>query len=42
MAIIGRNIFQTGDQGFYNWTPEGSRDSDDFVPGHTLKKNMRQ
>ena len=32
IATIDRNIFQTGDD-FYNWVPEGSRDSDDFVPG---------
>ena len=31
-ATIERNIFQEGDD-FYNWVPEGSRDSDDFVPG---------
>ena len=32
IATIERNIFQQGDD-FYNWVPEGSRDSDDFVPG---------
>ena len=32
IATIERNIFQEGDY-FYNWVPEGSRDSDDFAPG---------
>jgi len=33
IATIVRNTFQTGDQEFYIWVPEGSGDSDDFVPG---------
>ena len=32
IATIDRNIFQTGGD-FYNWVPEGPRDSDDFAPG---------
>ena len=33
IATIERNILQTGDEDFYYWTPDGSRDSDNFVPG---------
>ena len=32
IATVDRNIFQEGED-FYNWVPEGSRDSDDFAPG---------